>query len=68
MEQPFSISPDLVRAIRKAAQEATKNLPDLAPRNEAILGLEFQPEETVIERATGLTYTVVAGTRRTVAV
>lgn len=68
MEQPFSISPDLVRAIRKAAQEATKNLPDLAPRAEAILGLEFQPEETVIERATGLTYTVVAGTRRTVAV
>lgn len=68
MLKPFPIQPDLVKAIRKEAQAATKNLPDLAPSDEAILNLEFQKGETVIERATGITCTVLAGTRRTVAV
>jgi len=68
MIEPFPIAPDLVKAIRKSAQDAVENLPDFAQRDEAILELEFQPEEIVIERATGLTYTVVAGTRRTIAV
>jgi len=41
---------------------------NLNPSDEAILGLEFQPGEEIIERDTGQRYEVIAGTRRTVAI
>jgi len=68
MQEPFPVNAALVKSIRGDALSATKNLPDLAPSDEEILNLEFQKGETVIERATGTAYTVLAGTRRTVAV
>ena len=68
MPSPFPINAAAVQSIRQSARSATANLPNLNPSDEAILGLEFQKGETVIELATGRTFEVLAGTRRTVAV
>jgi len=68
MVEPFPINPDAVKQIRNDVLKQARLQGNLNPSDEAILGLEFQPGEEIIERDTGQRYEVIAGTRRTVAI
>ena len=57
-----------VKQIAAAVKEVTQGLPELAPGREEVLGLKYKKGDIVYDERTGKEYTVIAGTRKSIAV
>jgi len=57
-----------IAALRKADEETIDTHSSFTPSREELLGLTFQKGQEVRDERTGKIYTVVAGTRKSIAV
>ena len=57
-----------IAALRKADQKTIDRETSFSPSREESLGLKYQKGDSIYDERTGKTYTVVAGTRKSVTV
>jgi len=57
-----------VQELRYQLNKDAKDLPSLFPGREEVLGLQYKKGDKVKDERTGKIYTVIAGTRKSVAV
>ena len=57
-----------LKETRETVSRIVANLPPLTPDREEVLGLRYRKGDKVIDERTGKEYTVIAGTRKSVAI